>query len=49
MNALPALDDFHSVHKVHVLVLALDLCHDHCSRCRVKLGEETKAEWCVKS
>lgn len=37
---IPALNDFHSIHKFHVLLFVLDFGHDHCSRRGVKLEEK---------
>lgn len=37
---IPAFNDFHSIHKFHVLLFVLDLGHDHCSRRSVKLEEK---------
>lgn len=37
---IPALNDFHPIHKFHVFVFGLGLGHDHCNRWCVKLKEE---------
>lgn len=39
-NIIPALNDFHPIHKFRVLVFVLNLGHDHSSRRGVKLEEE---------
>lgn len=38
-NTIPALNDFHPIHKIHVLVSVLNLGHDHSSGRGVKLEE----------
>lgn len=42
---IPALNDFHPIHKVHVLFFGVELGHDHCSRRRVKLRGGRNESW----